>query len=67
VGVKEEDEIPHIEWDNTAKGNSNKVKGMDYEDYVDTSSQKNAIKSGIEDYLYTNVPLRVLQEENDLS
>ncbi|WP_460271537.1 DNA polymerase [Bacillus sp. NEAU-Y102] len=67
VGVKEEDEIPHIEWDNTAKGNSNKVKGMEYEDYVDTSSQKNAIKSGIEDYLYTNVPLRVLQEENDLS
>lgn len=68
IGVGGENvEIPKIIWDGTAKGNSNKVKGMEYHDYVDMSKQKDAIKGGIEDFLYKNVSIQKLQEEHDLS
>lgn len=67
VGIDEEDEIPAIEWDNTAKGSTNKVKGMAYEEYVDMSQTQTAMKQGLEDFLYTIVPLQTMQEEHDLS
>ncbi|MGM9927601.1 MAG: DNA polymerase [Bacillus sp. (in: firmicutes)] len=67
VGVAEGAERPKIIWDGTAKGNSNKVKDMEYHDYVDMSQQKDAIKGGIEEFLYKNVNIQKLQEEHDLS
>ncbi|PGT89858.1 DNA polymerase [Bacillus thuringiensis] len=67
VGLEEEDDVPAIEWDNTAKGSTNKVKGMAYEEYADTSQTQTAMKQGLEDFLYTIVPMQTMQEEHDLS
>lgn len=68
AGVEAEDEIPTVVWDNTAKGSTNKVKGMQYEEYIAGAMDvQTAMKHGLEDYLYTIVPMNVMQEEHDLS
>lgn len=59
-----------IEWNETAKGQANKVKEQKYETYEDAhavSSMSFGAGESIEDFLYKNVTLEELQEERDLS
>lgn len=72
--VLEEREKPEnvkVTWHEKAKGNVSKIKGMKYETYDTSAITKDnyelKIGGSLEDYIYENVPMESLREENDLS
>lgn len=71
AGLLPDDEpVPEhtIEWDKSPKGNTNKIKSLEYRDLANAGSVSAAkLNGGIEDYLYENVPIEELKEQFDLS
>lgn len=59
-----------IEWDEKAKGSSNRVKGLEYRKLEDANTVKNiaaGLGGRLEDILYKTVPMEELQQKYDLS